>query len=140
MGEPDNVTINGKGRRCFRFAPFCGFRLRRAKDCAPYRAGGRYAVAEGIIGEFDNWLAVGGDGEAAAEGVVGVGGFEYSSLETAALFADGLGEKILVTLGEARRAGRLAIDCTRPARAVWEYAVGVKRGGDGGAGNGENVA
>ena len=69
-----------------------------------------------------------------------VGGCEYSSLETAALFADGLGEKILVTLGEARRAGRLAIDCTRPARAVWEYAVGVKLGGDGGAGNGENVA
>ncbi|MFW5493509.1 MAG: hypothetical protein ACOCOR_04745, partial [Prevotella sp.] len=74
LGEPDNVTINGKGRRCFRFAPFCGFRLRRAKDCAPYRAGGRYAVDEGIIGEFDKWLAFGGDGEAAAEGVVGVGG------------------------------------------------------------------
>ena len=140
MGEPDNVTINGKGRRCFRFAPLDIGRLRRAGDSASYHLCCRYAVTEEIVGILDNWLAVGGDGEAAAEGVVGVGGCEYSSLETAALFADGLGEKILVMLGEARRAGRLAIDCTRPARAVWEYAVGVKLGGDGGAGNGENVA
>lgn len=40
MGEPDNVTINGKGRRCFRFAPLDIGRLRRAGDSAPYQVVG----------------------------------------------------------------------------------------------------
>ena len=102
MGEPDNVTINGKGRRCFRFAPLDIGRLRRAGDSAPYHLCCRYAVTEEIVGILDNWLAVGGDGEAAAERVVGVGCCKNRALEAGALFEDGLAEEVFVTLGEAR--------------------------------------
>ena len=64
--------------------------MRRAKDCAPYRAGGRYAVAKGIIGEFDNGLVIGGSGNKATEGVVGINCRKNRALETGAFFANRL--------------------------------------------------
>ena len=135
LSEPNDGVVENERRERFGFAPF----RRASRDARPYQTGCRDAIAKSVVGVFDGGLVVGDSGNKATEGIVSVDCCKNSSLETAALFADGLGEKILVTLGEARRAGRLAIDCTRPASAIGGDAVGVKFGSDGGAGDGERV-
>ena len=67
-------------------------------------------------------------------------GGKYRALETAALFADGLVEEVLVTHCEAGRAGGFTLHNAGPACAVREDAVGVEFGRNGRAGDGERDA
>lgn len=69
-----------------------------------------------------------------------MGGCEHRAAEAAALRADSLTEEVFVALDEARRRSCFALDGARPASAIGGDAVGVKLGGDGGAGYRENVA
>ena len=55
MGEPDNVADERERRGVFGFAPF----RRSSRDDRPYRASGRDAAAEGVVGVFDDRLVVG---------------------------------------------------------------------------------
>lgn len=61
-------------------------------------------------------------------------------MEARTLFANGLAKEVLVTLGEAGRAGGFTLNRARPARSVSKDAVGVELGGDGRAGYRERVA
>lgn len=135
LGEPNDGVVENERRERFGFAPF----RRTSRDARPYQTGCRDAIAKSVVGVFDGGLVVGGGENEAAEGVVGMGGGENSTLETAALFADGLHEVVLIALGEARGRGGFALGGARPARTVGENAVSVKFRGDGGAGNGDRV-
>ena len=114
--------------------------MRGAEVVAPYQAYRLDAIAEGVVGVLCSRLIVGNGGGKATEGVVGVDCCKNSSLEAAALAADRLSEQVFIALGEARRIRSLALHGLCPARAVGEDAVGVKLGGDGGAGDGECIA
>ena len=70
----------------------------------------RDAVAERVVSVLGCWFVVGGGGNKAAEGVIGVGRGKHRAAEAAALFADCLIEKVLVALGEAGRRGCLALN------------------------------
>ena len=59
LSEPDDRAVKNERRERFGFAPWGGFRVRRAKDCEPYRLCRRYASAKNIVGVFDNGLVVG---------------------------------------------------------------------------------
>src|SRR5574344_929456 len=65
---------------------------------------------------------------------------EHRTLKPTPLFFDNLPKHIFVTLCEARRFCRFALNSFPPARTVWQDAVGMELGRYGGAGNGENVA
>ena len=84
-------------------------------------------------------LAVGGDADKTAGGVVGVDGRKHRAAEAAALLADNLPEHVLVAFHEARRVGRSALHGTRPARSIGKDAVGAELGRDRRAGDGEKV-
>ena len=135
MGEPDDGVVEYERGERFGFAPFSGFRLRGAGVVAPYHAGCRNTIAEGIVSVFNDWLVVGDGGNEAAVGVVGINGHEDCTLEAGSLFADSLAEEVFVALSEARRRCSFALHGTRPARAIGENAVGVEFGRDGGAGD-----